>query len=154
MKDQDTVTQTLQLCTFTLDGLRFGIDVTNVQEVIRYQDMTTVPLASSVVHGLINLRGQIVTAIDMRVRLGLPERAPGELPMNVVVRASDCVVSLLVDEIGDVVEVAPDTYERAPEAVASAFKDLVPGVYKLDRLLLLLDANRIVAISGSQREAA
>ena len=139
--------QTRQLCTFLLDNLLFGIEVMNVQEVIRYQEMTAVPLATSVVRGLINLRGQIVTAIDMRARLGLPERNNGELPMNVVVRTTDGVVSLLVDEIGDVVGVDERSYERAPETMASAFRELVPGVYKLEAaLLLLLDAERIAAL--------
>jgi purine-binding chemotaxis protein CheW len=140
------VAQTRQLCTFLLDDVLFGIEVMNVQEVIRYQEMTAVPLASSVVRGLINLRGQIVTAIDMRARLGLPDRTNGELPMNVVVRTTDGIVSLLVDEIGDVVEVDERSYERAPETMASTFRELVPGVYKLDRLLLLLDAERIGAL--------
>jgi purine-binding chemotaxis protein CheW len=139
-----------QLCTFSLDGLLFGIEVKSVQEVIRYQEMTVIPLASRVVRGLINLRGQIVTAIDMRARLELPERADGELPMNVVVRTSDGVVSLLVDEIGDVVEVDEGSYERAPETLAASFRELVPGVYKLaGPLLLLLDAERVAALGAA-----
>ena len=146
---------TRQLCTFLLDTLLFGIEVTNVQEVIRYQEMTAVPLASSVVRGLINLRGQIVTAIDMRARLGLPERTNGDLPMNVVVRTADGIVSLLVDEIGDVVEVDERSYERAPETMAATFRDVVPGVYKIDGpLLLLLDAERITALGPAERTKA
>jgi purine-binding chemotaxis protein CheW len=147
--------QTRQLCTFLLDDLLFGIEVTHVQEVIRYQEMTVVPLASSVVRGLINLRGQIVTAIDMRARLNLPERASGELPMNVVVRTSDGIVSLLVDEIGDVVEVDERTYERAPETIGAAVRELVPGAYKLDGpLLLRLDAERIAALGTAAGRGA
>jgi purine-binding chemotaxis protein CheW len=151
--------KTRQLCTFKLDDLLFGIEVMNVQEVIRFQEMTAVPLATSVVRGLINLRGQIVTAIDMRARLGLPDRKAGEVPMNVVVRTADGVVSLLVDEIGDVVEVDERAYERAPETMAAVFRELVPGVYKLEgALLLLLDAERIAALGtvagGTKSEAA
>lgn len=132
-----------QLCTFVLGEYLFGVDVKNVQEVFRYQQMTPVPLASSIVRGLINLRGQIVTAIDMRERLGLPPR-DGAPPMNVVVCTPDGVVSLLVDEIGDVVEVDERTFERAPETMAGGFRELVPGVYKLEeRLLLLLDVERV-----------
>lgn len=139
--------RTRQLCTFVLADLHFGIEVTNVQEVIRYQEMTAVPLASAVVRGLINLRGQIVTAIDMRARLGFPERSSADLPMNVVIRTTDGIVSLLVDEIGDVVEVDERSYERAPETLATRCRDLVPGVYKVDGpLLLLLDAERIAAL--------
>src|SRR3954464_4816791 len=94
-----------QYCTFYLDGHYFGLDVLKVQEIIRYQEMTRVPLAPPVVRGLINLRGQIVTAIDLRRRLELAERPADHLPVNVVVHTEDGAVSLLVDEIGDVLEV-------------------------------------------------
>lgn len=140
-------TDTRQLCTFALHGLSFGVEVVNVQEVIRYQDMTAIPLASSMVRGLINLRGQIVTAIDMRARLGLPASSVDHQPMNVVLRTSDGVVSLLVDEIGDVLEVDGRDFERPPETLAGVFREVVLGVYKLEaRLLLLLDVERIVTL--------
>src|SRR4051794_39425221 len=102
------MTSASQFCTFYLDGSFFGVEVQHVQEVIRYQELTRVPLASPVIRGLINLRGQIVTAIDLRRRLGLADRPAGVLPMNVVVRSEEGAVSLLVDEIGDVQEVAAD----------------------------------------------
>ena len=73
---------TQQFCTFFLQGHFFGVPVQQVQEVIRYQQMTRVPLVPEVVRGLINLRGQIVTAVDLRRCLAMPERAAGELPMN------------------------------------------------------------------------
>src|SRR5438445_13850572 len=95
----------LQLCTFYLDGLRFGVDVQKVQEVVPYQEMTRVPLAPPTVRGLLNLRGQIVTGIDLRRRLELPERGAGALPLNVVLRGEDSPVSFLVDDVGEVIEV-------------------------------------------------
>ncbi len=145
-----TVAETRQLCTFLIDGMLFGVDVMNVQEVIRYQEMTVVPLASANVRGLINLRGQIVTAIEMRARLGLEARKSDALPMNVVTTTADGVVSLLVDEIGDVLEVEERTFERAPETMGAAFRELVPGVFKLDgRLLLLLDAKKVATFGAS-----
>ena len=134
-----------QFCTFYVDGLFFGVEVLRVQEVIRFQEMTRVPLASNVVSGLINLRGQIVTAIDLRRRLALTERPIGQLPMNVVVRTDDGVVSLLVDEIGDVLETDESTYERPPETLTGIARQLVRGVYKLKgQLLLVLDADQTV----------
>src|SRR5439155_869714 len=93
-----------QFCTFLVRGMLFGLEVTRIQEVIRYQPLTAVPLTSPVIAGLINLRGQIVTAIDLRIRLGLPPREPDERPLNVVVRTADGPVSLLVDDIGDVIQ--------------------------------------------------
>jgi purine-binding chemotaxis protein CheW len=134
-----------QYCTFFLDGLFFGVEVQTVQEVIRFQEMTRVPLASRVISGLINLRGQIVTAIDLRRRLGLSDRPPGKLPMNVVIRGEEGAVSLLVDEIGDVQEVQEDCFERPPETLRGEARQLIRGTYKLeDRLLLVLDTERAV----------
>lgn len=139
------MTQPRQLCTFYLDSLYWGIEVTRVQEVIRYQEMTRVPLAPAHVRGLINLRGQIVTAIEMRTRLGLSPRSEDQLPMNVVIRTDEGGISLLVDEIGDVVEVSDDTFEPAPATVRVASRELLRGVYKLERKLLLqLDAERLL----------
>ncbi len=141
-----------QLCTFYLNGLYLGVDVTRVQEVIRYHDMTRVPLAAPEVRGLINLRGQIVTAIDLRTRMGFAPLADAQ-PMNVVVRGLWGNVSLLVDQIGDVVEVNEQTFERLPETVAAASRELFLGVYKLNRqLLLVLDAERAIgAIDNAAR---
>jgi purine-binding chemotaxis protein CheW len=139
-----------QFCTFSVDGLFFGVEVLKVQEVIRYQEMTPVPLAPAVVNGLINLRGQIVTAIDLRRALGLSERPAGSLPMNVVVRTDDGVVSLLVDEIGDVLNVDEASFERPPETLNGSARELITGVYKLkDRLLLILDTVRAVGANAA-----
>jgi purine-binding chemotaxis protein CheW len=138
-----------QYCTFFLDGLFFGVEVQTVQEVIRYQEMTRVPLASRFVRGLINLRGQIVTAIDLRRRLELSPRPEDTLPMNVVVHTDDGPISLLVDEIGDVLDVAPDCFERPPETLRGVARELIRGAYKLkDRLLLTLDTARAVQLSA------
>ncbi len=100
-----------QFCTFYVDGQFFGVPVQQVQEVIRYQEMTRVPLVPRVIRGLINLRGQIVVAVDLRRRLNAADRPKDQLPMNVVVRTADGAVSLLVDEIGDVLEVQDETFE-------------------------------------------
>lgn len=139
-----------QFCTFLLAGHHFGVDVTSVQEVIRAQEMTRVPLTPPVVRGLINLRGQIVTAIDLRRRLDLPDRPDGDPPVNVVVRTDDGAVSLLVDEIGDVLDVPEAAFERSPETLAGPARDLIRGAYKLDgRLLLILDTDRTVDLADA-----
>jgi purine-binding chemotaxis protein CheW len=136
-----------QLVTFTLDRLHFGVEVRHVQEVIRYQTMTRVPKAPAVVEGLINLRGQIVTAVDMRARVGLGKRDGSQLPMNVVIRSADGVASLLVDEIGEVVEVDAAQLEPAPLTVTERIRDVIGGVYKLHGMLLLeLDVERALTI--------
>lgn len=138
-----------QYSTFYVDGLLFGIAVLQVQEVFRYQEMTRVPLAPNVIEGLINLRGQIVTAIDMRRRLGLPARTSGQSPMNMVVRSEDGAVSLLVDEIGDVVETSESCYEPPPVNMPATQRALIDGVYKLDtELLLVLNTERALQIKA------
>jgi len=138
-----------QFCTFTLGDQYFGLDVLKVQEIIRVQEMTPVPLAHPVVRGLINLRGQIVTAIDLRRRLDMPDRPSGQLPVNVVVQTDDGAVSLLVDEIGDVMEVSDALFERPPDTLDQKTRAMIRGAYKLpNRLLLALDIEEILNFSA------
>ena len=140
--------QTSQFCTFYLDKLLFGVQLKGVQEVIRSLDMTKVPLAPSVVSGLINLRGQIVTAVDLRRRLELKPRAAGLRAMNVVVRSEDGAISLLVDEIGDVVEVDEGTFEPSPETLRGSVRTMILGVHKLENQLLhVLDIEKACQMS-------
>ncbi|NYI45925.1 purine-binding chemotaxis protein CheW [Nocardioides aromaticivorans] len=137
-----------QYCTFWVSGLFFGVAVDEVQEVLRLQPMTPVPRADEAVTGLINLRGQIVTAVDLRVRLGLPARAAGEVPMNVIVRSRGEVVSLLVDDIGDVIDTAGVDAQPAPSNMPKEVQDVVRGVRPLpDTILLVLDADRAVDVA-------
>jgi purine-binding chemotaxis protein CheW len=136
-----------QYCTFYVDGQYFGIDVLRVQEIISYQEMTHVPLAPPAVRGLINLRGQIVTAIDLRRCLGMSERPADQLPLNIVVKTDEGAVSLLVDEIGDVLDIPDELFESPPETLQGAAREQVLGVYKLqDQLLLILDTERTIRL--------
>lgn len=143
-----------QFCTFYLNGLYFGIDVLNVQEVIRSQELTRVPLAHPAVRGLINLRGQIVTALDLRRRLDMPDRPADRAPVNVVVNTDEGAVSLLVDEIGDVIGADRARFEHPPETLRGPARELIRGAYKLDdQLLLVLDTERTVALPADARRA-
>jgi purine-binding chemotaxis protein CheW len=144
-----TVTTAAQYCTFWVDRLYFAVTVDEVQEVLRHQPMTPVPRAAEAVTGLINLRGQIVTAVDLRVRLGLPPRPEGALPMNVIVRNRGEVISLLVDDIGDVIDTAGLELEATPANLPVNIEDVVQGVIQVpDRILLVLDAERAVDVSA------
>jgi purine-binding chemotaxis protein CheW len=139
-----------QYCTFFVAGHYFGLDVLRVQEIIRYQKMTRVPLAPPVVRGLINLRGQIVTAIDLRRRLGLKDRPEDQFPVNVIVQTDDGAVSLLVDEIGDVLDVNEKLFEAPPQTLQGTARELIRGAYKLnDRLLLLLDVDKALHVGSA-----
>jgi len=137
--------KTQQFCTFSVTDQFFGVPVEQVQEVIRYQELTRVPLAPAAIRGLINLRGQIVMAVDLRRRFGMPERPESQLPLNVVVRTDDGAVSFLVDEIGDVLEADNENFEQPPETLRGDAREMVRGVYKLPRrLMLVLDVERAV----------
>lgn len=137
----------IRMATFTLAGHTYGIDVDHVQEVLRSQSRTRVPLAPAAVAGLVNLRGQVLTAIDLREQLHLPPRATGEEPMVVVIRVAGEPISLLVDSIGDVVDVDPSLFEPPPDTLGEGSRELVLGAYKLPgRLLLALDPGRAVAV--------
>lgn len=139
-----------KFCTFWLDGLFCGIDVADVQEVIRAQEMTPVPSSADVVRGLINLRGQIVTAIDLRRRMGLEPLEEGKASMNVVVRTPDGVVSLLVDRIGDVIEIDPSERETPPQTISACAREVIRGVCKLEgRLLLILDTEALLSFESA-----
>src|SRR5262249_28103221 len=101
--------------------------------------------------GLINLRGQIVTAIDLRRRLELNERPADQVPLNVVVQTEDGAVSLLVDQIGDMLSVSEELFESPPETVQGKTRALIRGAYKLnDRLMLLLDVDKAVDVGSEE----
>ena len=134
-----------QYCSFAVADSLYGVRVEFVQELLRIQRMTPVPLAPQAVCGLINLRGQIVPALEARERLFLPARGEGEPSMNVVLRSAAGAVALVVDSIGDVIEADDAKFEAVPETVAARGKEFIVAACKLDnRLLLILDA---VAIS-------
>jgi len=141
------MTTATQLCTFHVDDLLFAIEVVRIQEVIRFEQITRIPLASSVVRGLINLRGQIVTAVDLRSRLALPPSTEEEAPMNVVIRLEEGLISIIVDNIGDVLEVDRCAFERPPPTLPAHLRRVVDAVCKLpDRLLLVLDPERAASV--------
>lgn len=132
-----------QLCTFALDELLLAVPVDEVQEVIREGGMTAVPLAPPTVHGLINLRGQIVTVLDLRRCLGL-EASPRAADMHVVLRREGNAVSLLVDDIGDVIEVDDAASAPPPKTIRGLLRQLLAHVCKLeDQLLLVLDSKQL-----------
>lgn len=138
-----------QYCTFRLAQYHCGIDVLAVHEILRHQPLTRVPLAPPMVQGLINLRGQIITALDLRIRLAFPPREAGRTPINIVVGtgSGDDAAALLVDEIGDVIDVDPAACEPPPDTIKGELRELIQGVCKLEKgLLLLLDVQKAVRI--------
>ena len=143
------MTEPKQFCTFYVNNILLGIEVLDVQEVLRYQDLTEIPLAPPEIQGLINLRGQIITAINLRSRMHLPPSKDDKNRMNVVTRINNEVVSFLVDSVGDVLEVDEEDFEPVPSTVDADTRELVSGVYKLEgkRLLMILDASKAANLS-------
>lgn len=135
-----TTTTPNQLVTFTTERYTFGLDVLDVQEVLHHQHMTPVPLAPPEILGLINLRGHIVTAIDMRLRLGIRSTHSEQPQMNIILQLRDGSASLVVDSVGDVITVNQDNYLPPPPSLEAPLCEMVRGVYKLeDRLLMHID---------------
>lgn len=136
----------LRFVTFTLDQRLYGVRVESVQEVLRGLPRARVPLAPPTMAGLINLRGQVLSAVDLRQQLGLPAAEPGGDHMLVVIRVAGETLALVVDTIGSVVDVHDDQFEPPPDTLDPAFRELLLGAYKLDSTLLLaLDVDRAVA---------
>lgn len=126
-----------QLVTFTIGDYAFGINVMEVQEVLKHQQMTAVPLAPPEVRGLINLRGHIVTAIGMRERLRFAPAPNESEQMNLIVSLPDGSASLVVDSVGDVINLERDRYRSRPSTLVAPLRDIVEGVYQLEKTLLL-----------------
>ena len=132
--------------------LLVGVAVEAVQEVTAGTELTPVPLAPAVVSGLLNLRGQIVTAIDLRRCLGLDDRPSGQSAVHLILRTDDGCVSLLVDQVGDVLEVDDEDFEMPPRTLQGRLKGLITGAYKLDEtLLLVLDTDGVQTFSTCEQ---
>jgi purine-binding chemotaxis protein CheW len=141
-----------RLCTFHLDHRWFGVAVERVQEVMPALPVTPVPLAPCGVAGLVNLRGQIVTVIDLWRRLGFLEGPAPASPAIVLVRNENTIVGLLADGLGEVVEAPEEAFETTPANLPVESQELVPRVCKLPKYLLqVLDLDRV--LRSDSREA-
>lgn len=143
---------TTQFCTFTLEGLHFAVEVDLVQEVLHSRPMTVVPRADPRVRGVLNLRGQVVTALDLRRRLGLAD-APHIERANVVVQSGGVPVSLQVDAIGDVMDIPSGELAAAPTTLQPSVRELVRGIHPLpNNLLLVLDVPRVLDFTPTHQQ--
>lgn len=136
----------LQLVSFRLGGEEFGVDIMQVQEIIRMQNITAVPNAPDFVEGVINLRGRVIPIIDLRKRFGLDCKEHDKATRIVVVKVDEITVGLVVDEVSEVLRIPADTVEPPPPIVAGVESDYIKGVGKLDdRLLILLDLSKTLS---------
>ena len=146
------VSNTRQYVSCAVEDLMVGIDIEVVQEVTSGSLLTRVPLAAPFVSGLLNLRGSIVTMIDLRACLQLRNRPEGQRPVYLILRTDDGCVGLLVDRVGDVLEVRDDDFEAPPKTLRGSLRALITGAYKLDvGLLLALNTERALSLSGGEQ---
>ena len=150
-KFDESIEKTRQFSTFFLANRMYGIDVMQVQEIVKPMQMTPIPLAPNYVHGLINLRGQIATAIGLREMFGLESIASDKM-MNVIGHVDSTLVSFLVDEIGDVIDVNSEHYEPTPETVPLEVRQFIDGVYKIPgQLLSIINVENIMKHLNSKK---
>jgi purine-binding chemotaxis protein CheW len=128
----------------------FGIESQKIQEVVAYRELRPVPLAPPVVSGLMNLRGRVVVAFELRRQLELAERPAEMAPVCLMVRADQGAVCLLADEVGNVLEVEEESFEPAPETLSPRLRSLILGVHKLEgQLMHVLDTERACEIESA-----
>ncbi|MEM7569784.1 MAG: chemotaxis protein CheW [Pseudomonadota bacterium] len=152
----DLYSTSQEFVTLRLDGQLLGIPVLQVHDVLKAQNMTPVPIAPNWIAGLINLRGRIVTCIDLRARLGLPPATEEDdvTGMSVVVEQNGEPYSLLIDRVGDVLKLPLDDYERNPVTLESTWAEVSAGVYRLDgELLVILDVERLLDFAAFSQAA-
>jgi purine-binding chemotaxis protein CheW len=140
--------------TMSIGGQLFGIPVLKVQDVLGTQTITRVPLAPIEVAGSLNLRGRIVTAVDVRLRLGLPKRENEKSAMSVVVEHEGELYSLLVDSVGEVLSLETRDYQRNPPTLNPRLREFSDGIYRLnDSLLVVLSVSSLLNF-GNRADAA
>jgi len=156
-KKEDSVSvgsnaESREYVTLTIAGQWFGIPVLTVQDVLGPRQVAKIPMADPVIAGSINLRGRIVTVIDMRKRLRLPPRDNDEPGMNIVVEHNGNLYSLLIDAVGEVMEVPDDKYEKNPATVDPLWRDFSEGVYRLEnQLLIVLNVEKLLETGDGPR---
>lgn len=144
-----------QYCTLKVGDLLLGIEVGQIQEILRDTPITPVPLAPPTIRGLINLRGQIVTAIDLRRRVGLEDADDPISSMTMVLGTVEEPLALMVDAVGDVVDVRSDDFEPPPNTLRGEARRMIDGAYKLEReLLLVLNLSVVLRLQGGNGNTA
>ena len=154
MRSQSIQTATAEadlVLTITVGGQACGVPVLTVRDVLGTQSITPIPLASAEIEGAMNLRGRIVTAVDLRRRLGLPAREKGAQPMSVVVEHGGELYAMLADAVGDVVPLQASERDGNPPTLDPLWRDVSRGVHQRDgQLLILLDVEHVLTIGGDR----
>jgi len=141
--------ETEDFVTFFIEDQLFGIPVLQVQDILTPDSIASIPLAPPEVAGSINLRGRIVTVIDVRTRLGLKNAKGDKKGMGVTVEHKNDLYTFLVDRVGEVLSMQPDQFEKNPNTLDALWRDFANGVYRLEgRLMVVLDVEKLLAFKG------
>ncbi len=136
--------------TVSIESQLFGIPVLMVQDILSPQKITPVPLAPPAIEGSLNLRGRIVTAVNVRTKLGLPPSEKKTNPMNVVVESGGELYSLMVDSVGEVLSLPDDQFEANPATLDEVWREVSLGIYRLDgQLLVVLNVSALLEFGKS-----
>ena len=147
--DSDARTVDNELVSVWLGKQLVGLPVAQVQDILGPQQITHVPRAAKEIAGVLNLRGRIVTAVDLRVRLGMTKRDPSIEGMSVVVEHKGELYSLLIDKVGEVLQAPLDRYEQDTSTLSADWREVASGVFRLDsQLLVVLDVGRVLQLAG------
>lgn len=144
--DEDSIRkQSDDFLTINVANQLFGIPVLQVQDVLREQPVTKIPLASSEVAGSLNLRGRIVTAIDVRRCLSMPDRDENQHSMSVVIEQNEELFSLVIDTVGEVLSLKKTDFEKNPGTLDPAWRDISTGIFQLEEnLLIIMDVSKLL----------
>jgi purine-binding chemotaxis protein CheW len=149
-----TTDDVTEYVTVLIGGQLFGLPISRVQDVFMPDRVTRVPLASPEISGVLNLRGRIVTAIDMRVRLGMPPNQDGKAAMAVGIESRGESYGLLIDTVGEVLKLSPDSREQNPINLDPRWTRVSGGVHRLDgQLMVILDVDSVLAMGGEAMAA-
>ena len=142
----------LKVVSFRLGSEEYGVDITQVQEIIRLVEITHVPRAPHFMEGVINLRGQLIPIIDLRTRFGMSRIDPTKSTRIVVTEIGNKRVGIVVDSVSEVLNIPVENVEEAPEMVAGVGTEYIQGVGKLgDRLIIMLDLTMVISTEEKQQ---
>jgi purine-binding chemotaxis protein CheW len=151
-KQQQLSGEVVQVVSFRLGGEEYGVDISQVQEIIRLVEITHVPRAPKFMEGVINLRGQLIPIIDLRTRFGMPRIEPTKSTRIIVTEIGTKRVGIIVDSVSEVLNLPLENVEEAPEMIAGVGTEYIQGVGKLDdRLIILLDLTMVISTEEKQQ---
>lgn len=145
LKDQQLSGERIQVVSFHLGSEEYGVDISQVQEIIRMVEITHVPRAPRFMEGVINLRGQLIPIIDLRTRFGMSRTDHTKSTRIVVTEIGSKKVGIIVDSVSEVINIPMEQVEDAPDMIAGVGTEYIQGVGKVgDRLIILLDLTMVI----------